>query len=78
MSTMDKPCKLDPINCPLCPCAIHANVGLTCGGFTLVVGNLKLNTPDVDTWCDLGAYLLCRFILQEECHVAHFDWFTSF
>ena len=63
---------------PLCPCVVHATVGLTYGGFSLVGANLKLNVLDVDTWCDLGACLLHRFVLQEKCHVAHFDWFMSF
>ena len=67
-----------PHQLPPCPCVVHAIVGLTHGGFSLVGGNLKLNVPDVDTWCDLGACLSRRFIHQEKCHVAHSDWFMSF
>ena len=67
-----------PHQLPLCPCVVHAIVGLTYGGFSLVGGNLKLNVPNVDTWCDLGACLSRCFVLQEKCHVAHSDWFMSF
>ena len=63
---------------PFCPYVIHAIVGLTHGGFSLVGGNLKLNVPDVDMWCNLEACLSHHFVLQEKCHVARSDWFMSF
>ena len=39
---------------------------------------MKLNTPNVDMWCDLGTCSLCRFVFQEKCHVARSGWFMSF
>ncbi|KAK9991016.1 hypothetical protein SO802_026001 [Lithocarpus litseifolius] len=66
------------VKLPPCPYVVHATIGLTRGGFPLVNGNLKLNALDVDTWCDLGTCLPCRFFFQEKCLVARSGWFTSF
>ena len=44
-----------------CPCVVYVIVGLTHGGFPLVVSNLKLNALDVDTWRNLEALLVVLF-----------------
>ena len=52
---------LSPHQLPSCPCIVYVTVGLTYGVFPLVVGNLKLNAPDADTWHDLEALLVVSF-----------------